>query len=306
MKGGIWMNIDNLEAFVSVNHFGSANKAAKVMFLSQPSVTARIQSLERGLDVELFERVGKSLKLTDEGKEFLPYAESIIQTYKDGKKWLRAKGATDQLVIGCTGLVSNYLIPRILPNFEQDHPNVQIKLVTDSSEAIENKVRNREVDLGFIRASYYVASHSTMVFKSPIRLFVQQDHPFTQMNHVNVEELAEQRIVFYECGSLDWTAIKNLFQNLYHKPNIAYEVDSLETAKELILSAAGIGFLPEICVRKEVASGELAMINIPVLSNISLKTKMIYNRDDKPIYYDELFKFAQFEGENVIHSIQKE
>ena len=64
------MNIENIEAFVYINHYGSFNKAAEVLFLSQPSVTARIQSLERELGCKLFDRLGKQIVLTDEGRKF--------------------------------------------------------------------------------------------------------------------------------------------------------------------------------------------------------------------------------------------
>lgn len=293
------MNIQNLEAFVFVNHFGSVNKAAKTLFLSQPSVSSRIQSLERELDVELFERVGKRLILTNEGREFLPYAESIIQAYKNGKNRLKDKAATDQIVIGCTGLVANYLIPHVLPKFKKQHPHIQIKLITGTTEMIENKVLNGEVDLGFVRSSSHLSIHKTKVLESPICLFVPPKHPFSQMETVHVEELAKQPIVFYECGSLDWTMIKNVFQNLPHMPNIAYEVDSLETAKGLILNDAGVGFLPEICVRKEVASGKLLRIHIPVVSNVSLKAQMIYYGKETPIYFDELFQLSQEQAKNM-------
>ena len=111
------MNIENIEAFVLVNHFGSINKASKALFLSQPSVTARIQTLERELDTKLFDRVGRQLVITEQAKEFLPYAEQIIQYYKTGKKQLKVKELSDQLIIGCTELVSNYLIPKVIPAF---------------------------------------------------------------------------------------------------------------------------------------------------------------------------------------------
>src|SRR5438067_2079346 len=111
------MNIENIEAFVYVNHFGSINKAAEALFLSQPSVSSRIQSLERELDTKLFERVGKKLILTEHAKEFLPYAVQIIQFYKNGKKQLKKIESSKHLVIGCTELVSNYLIPQVISIF---------------------------------------------------------------------------------------------------------------------------------------------------------------------------------------------
>ncbi|HER2177994.1 TPA: LysR family transcriptional regulator, partial [Streptococcus pyogenes] len=78
------MNIENIEAFVYINHYGSFNKAAEVLFLSQPSVTARIQSLERELGCKLFDRLGKQIVLTEEGRKFLPYAQQVLQVIQKG------------------------------------------------------------------------------------------------------------------------------------------------------------------------------------------------------------------------------
>lgn len=86
------MNIENIEAFVYINHYGSFNKAADVLYISQPTVTARIQSLERELDCKVFDRLGKQINLTDKGRQFLPYAQQILQVYQNGKHQLQSKG----------------------------------------------------------------------------------------------------------------------------------------------------------------------------------------------------------------------
>lgn len=85
------MNIDNMEAFVYVNHYGSFNKAAEALFLSQPSVTARIQTLERELGCKLFDRQSKQTVLTEDGRKFLPYAEQMLQVLQKGKQKLQQR-----------------------------------------------------------------------------------------------------------------------------------------------------------------------------------------------------------------------
>lgn len=294
------MSIDHIETFIYVNHFGSMNKAAKALFLSQPTVTARIQSLERELAVKLFDRVGRRLVMTDEGKDFLPYAESILQSYRSGIKHLQKKSAIDEIVIGCTGLVSNYLIPQILPIFKRNHPDVKIKIVTATTEEIESKVASREVDIGFIRTSSNQMIISKKVFQSPIHFFVSANHPFFEKQSINLEQLVKAPIVFYECGSLDWTLIKNLFHHLDTLPNIVYEVDHLETAKALILNDSGASFLPEISVRKEVASDLLRAIDISDMSDVSLKIEMIYLNGEKPLCFDELYQLAYEERKHIL------
>lgn len=272
------MNIENLEAFVFVNHFGSINKASKALFLSQPSVTSRIKSLERELDAELFERTGRRLRLTDRGAGFLPFAENIVDTLKKGKAHLQSSKGENHLTIGSSGLISFYLIPRILPLLKKDFPELNIKIVTAPSEEVSRMVSAGEVDVGFASNISNPRLSTLRVAESPIKLIVPTGHEFTGGN-VDAERLAENTIVFFACGSLDWTMVHNLFLNLEAQPDIKYEVDSMETAKGIILNKGAIGFLPELSVHKEIEDGRLYALDIPELSNVSLKTDMIYRND---------------------------
>ncbi|WP_240416179.1 LysR family transcriptional regulator [Paenibacillus periandrae] len=270
------MNIDNLEAFVYVIHFNSFNKAADALFLSQPSISARIQSLERELNALLFEREGKQFTLTDKGKQFLPYAQQILQSYKKGKQQLQQKSASlDELRIGCTVSVANYLIPEILPVLKERMPDVQIKLTTAPSEALLDKLLSKEIDLGLIRNITHPHIHSIKFFDDPICLFVRQDHAFARMDNVTVEDVVNEPMVFFECGSLDWIKIHRLFESLHLPPNIVYHIDNLETAKKLVLKGVGISFLPKLCVQKEVRDNLLVPIELPTLSSLSLRTNLI-------------------------------
>ncbi|NEW05078.1 LysR family transcriptional regulator [Paenibacillus sp. SYP-B3998] len=270
------MNIENMEAFVYVIHFNSFNKAADALFLSQPSVTARIQSLERELNTLLFEREGRNFTLTEKGKQFLPYAQQILQTYKKGKQQLQnLSTAPNELRIGCTVSVSNYVIPEILPLIKKKYRHLQIKLNTAPTETILEKLLNKEVDVGFVRNVTHPHVDSTGYYEDPIRLFVHHRHPFTERANISIEEVSRESLVFFECGSLDWMKIHRLFATLDHPPQIEYQIDNLETAKKLVTKGMGISFLPELCVRKEVKEGLLVPIHIPALNGLSLRTNLI-------------------------------
>ncbi|UUZ80159.1 LysR family transcriptional regulator [Paenibacillus sp. P26] len=269
------MNIENIEAFVYVIHFNSFNKAADALFLSQPSITARIQSLERELDARLFDREGRHFTLTEKGKQFLPYAQQILQFYKKGRQEPQAKTNLGELRIGCTVSVANYVIPELLPRLKQKYPDTQIKLTTASSEAILEKVLAKELDLGLVRNITHPHVDSVKFYEDPIRLFVREDHPFAAKEEVTIEEVGREPLVFFECGSLDWMRIHRLFETLDRPPNISMHVDNLETAKKLVLRGVGIGFLPELCVREELLERKVRPIPIPAASGISLRTNVI-------------------------------
>ena len=103
------LNLENIEAFVYAVHLGSFVKTAEALYLTQPSVTARIQSLERDLNVKLFHRAGKQISLSEEGRIFLPYAQKILQSYQEAKLKLHEPLLTPkELKIGCASSISNY------------------------------------------------------------------------------------------------------------------------------------------------------------------------------------------------------
>lgn len=269
------MNIENIEAFVHVIHFNSFNKAAEALFLSQPSVSARIQSLERELDVKLFDRVGKQFTLTEKGKQFLPYAQQILQSYKKGKQQLKYQQTLHELRIGCSVSAASYLLPVILPYLRQEHPQLRIKLVTASSEIIAKLLQEKEVDLGLVRNISHPLLDSFLFYEDQIRLYVDRDHPFARRGEVTMEEVVREPLIFFECGSIDWMRLHRIFETLDHRPLIQYELDNLETAKKLVLAGMGIGFLPELCAAREASEGLLVPVAVQSLGRQSLRTHLL-------------------------------
>lgn len=270
------MNIENIEAFVYVNHYGSFNKAAEVLFLSQPSVTARIQTLERELDSKLFDRLGKQVQLTEKGKQFLPYAQQILQTFQKGKLHIQDQRVrSHELRIGSTVSVSNYLIPDLLPKLRSLFPELTFKLLTAPSDELITKLLNREIDLAFVRKLVHPSVQSYPFYEDPIRLYVYEGHPLATRNRIPIHEISHQMLVFFECGSLDWQRVHRVFENLDNPPNIIFHADNSETAKKLVLQRVGICFLPDLCVKEEVRNGSLIPIEIEETKGISLQTNLI-------------------------------
>jgi DNA-binding transcriptional LysR family regulator len=291
---GIRVNIENIEAFVYVIHCGSFNKAADALYLSQPSVTARIQSLERELDCKLFDRLGKQVQITEEGKRFLPYAQQLLLTYQKGKLQVsQKKSLPDELRIGCTVSVSNYVIPKLLPRLKRLFPNTHYRLVTGVTDDIVNKVLNKEVDIGFVRNVNHPLLQSTKFYVDPITLYAYEGHPFVKGSPLTIGAIAEQPLVFFECGALDWLRIHRVFENLERPPNIQIQTDNSETAKKLVIQKVGISFLPGLCVERELAAGELFPIHVPETAGISLQTNVIAGHGEHLPFLNALLEIGK-------------
>ncbi|MCD9022910.1 LysR family transcriptional regulator [Cohnella silvisoli] len=288
------VNIENIEAFVYVIHCGSFNKAAEALYLSQPSVTARIQSLERELDCRLFDRQGKQVQITEEGKRFLPYAQQLLLTYQKGKLHVnRKKSLPEEFRIGCTVSVSNYIIPELLPRLKRHFPNTHYKIVTGITDDIVGKVLNKEVDIGFVRNVNHPNLQSIKFYEDQISLYTYEDHPFVGAERLTVEEIAVQPLVFFECGALDWLRIHRVFENLDQPPNIQIQTDNSEMAKKLVIGKIGISFLPGLCVRQEMADGKLYPVRVPETDGISLQTNLISNHGEHTQFLNAIMEIGK-------------
>ncbi|RXZ80287.1 LysR family transcriptional regulator [Paenibacillaceae bacterium] len=288
------MNIENIEAFVYVIHYGNFNKAAEALYVTQPSVTSRIQSLERELDCQLFIRNGKKIVITDKGKHFLPYAQHLLQTYQKAKLKLQEKKALpNEIRIGCTLSASNYMIPKVIMEVRRRYPELQFRVITASTEEILKKLLNKEIDFGFVRRITHPNIHSVKIHEDPIRLFGYEGHPFVGREDIPLEELGKQSLVFFECGSLDWMRIHRMFESLDSPPRLEYQVDNMETAKKLVLDGAGICFLPTLYVETEVNAKKLYPIRIASLPNVYLQTHMISLNEGYNSIFEELSEISK-------------
>ncbi|HDR3488225.1 LysR family transcriptional regulator [Bacillus pacificus] len=283
------MNIENIEAFIYVCQLGSFNKAAEALYLTQPSVTARIQSLEREINIKLFHRNGNKISLTEKGEYFFPHAQKILQSYQEAKYGLQQVTIPYDLVIGSALSISNNILPEILPGFKSEFKDVRIKIVTGHSQDILQKVINKEVDFGIVRTETHPQVESIRLYNDPIGLFVPRNHIFLKEEKVTIEHVSKQPLIFFDYGSMDWLMIHRLFSSNDVSPNISLEVDNMETAKNLVIQGMGISFLPEHCVKQELENGELIRVEMtpPVKINISIDFIYLKGRP-KSVFIDFL------------------
>ncbi|MEI4769110.1 LysR family transcriptional regulator [Psychrobacillus sp. FJAT-51614] len=274
------MNIDNLEAFMYVVQLKSIHKAANALFLSQPTVTARIKTLERELNTELFSRQGRGITLTEQGRAFIPYAEQIIQTYKEGKKLMKDSNEQEEIAIGANVITSQYFIPFALPMWKKENLDVRFKFVSGTNDMLLEKLLQGQIDLAFIRDLSHDNLQRREVLDNTVKLVVYPGHPLLQENEITAKRLAEEPMVFFECGAFDWNRVHKLFEVEKVEPNIEFQVDHLEVAKSIIKSQCAIGFLPYLCIKNELFDGELMEVDVSHLIQIKQHIFLAYTKQE--------------------------
>ena len=144
------MDLGRLEAFVQVARTGSISKAAETLFVTQPAVTARLQTLERDLGVPLLIRSRHGSRLTEAGRAFLPHAQHALSAVDRGREAVEEvrTGGAGQLQIGAAPAVSTYVLPAMLHRFQAKHPSVRLVVRSGHSEEILQMVLREEVEIG--------------------------------------------------------------------------------------------------------------------------------------------------------------
>lgn len=258
------MELAQLEAFIQVAHHRSFSRAAEALFLTQPSVTARIQSLERELGERLFERTGRSVTLTDAGRAFMPHAQRALTAVQEGTDAIEAvrHGEVGTIRIGASTSIASYVLPRILKKFREVRPRVHIHLATGQTEDIIDSLLAGEFHVAVTRLAQHPEIQSLHLYNDDLALVVPADHPFAQKGRVSIAEAARQPFLFFERGSSYHSLVYSMFLRAGVVPESVMELDDMETTKHMVEAGLGVAILPVVSFERERERGTLARVEI--------------------------------------------
>jgi len=258
------MEIDQLETFIAVATFGGFHRAAETLRLSQPAVSARIKALEESLGSTLFARSRNALTLSDAGRILRPFAEQLLKTASQARQAVHelkpASGGPLQIAAALS--ISVYFLPDVLKRFQRAHPKVIIAIRPGHSKEVLEMVLNEEAEIGLARSLQHPMIETISLRDDPLLLVAHPVQGPTRARHARLEQVAAWPLIFYERGSSDWTLTHSLFRRAGLVPNIAFEVDTIETAKRMVERDLGSAFLPQLAVGREIRAGKLLAIKL--------------------------------------------
>lgn len=258
------MELAQLEAFIQVAHHRSFSRAAEALFLTQPSVTARIQSLEREIGERLFERTGRSVTLTDAGRAFMPHAQRALTAVQEGTDAIEAvrHGEVGTIRIGASTSIATYVLPRILRKFREARPRVHIHLSTGQTEDIIDALLAGESHVAVTRLAQHPEIQTLHLYNDDLALVVPPDHPFAQKGHVSIAEAGRQPFLFFERGSSYHSLVYSMFLRAGVVPESVMELDDMESTKHMVEAGLGVAILPVVSFQRERDRGTLASVEI--------------------------------------------
>ncbi|MCH8345739.1 MAG: LysR family transcriptional regulator [Chloroflexi bacterium] len=277
------MDFGQVEAFVQVSAHSSFSRAAEVLQLTQPSITARIQSLEREVGEELFERGGRGVRMTDAGLAFLPYAERILRTLVEGRDAIDEVRNVQlgSLQLGSALTVSTYVLPHILHTFRSQYSGIDVSIRTGRSEQVLGMIQADEIQVGIVRSLSHPDIETIHLYDDEIVLSVNPEHPFAASGTATVEDAASEPIVLFDRGSSYFGLIHGFFRQAGVVPNVAMELDSLEATKRMVEEGLGVALVPLVTIERELEAGMLVKIEIVDAPPLKRSISLIYKKHRK-------------------------
>jgi len=272
------MTLDQLRTFRAAAQLKSFTRAAERLHLTQPAVSAQIVALEKEFRVKLFDRIGKTVVLTEAGQIMLTSAEGIlghIQTMQQAFEDLAGLGR-GQIRIGASNVVGIYLLPEILGRFKKKYPPIDLMLEINYARHIIDQVLANRVDLGIVGEGAPLTDERLSVKRFAQDEFVviaPKQHAWAKRQTIAPAELAKQPFVITERGSATQESGFRLLEAQGVKLNVMMELGNIEGVKKAVEAGLGISIVSRCAILKEVEANRLKALP---LSGLALQRNLSF------------------------------
>ncbi|MCD7957150.1 MAG: LysR family transcriptional regulator [Lachnospiraceae bacterium] len=256
------MDLSYLNEFVTLVDVGNYQRAADQLFIAQSALSRHIQNMEKELGVSLFTRTTRSIKLTDYGELFYPYAKSMLKLQYEYNTALynHMNHIAGTVTIGCLPVSAPYHIPEILAKFSKENEHFSVRL-TGSDDL--QQLRDHKADLVFVRETgepsddivYLPFDNDTLVALLPL------DHPLAGKTAISLAELKEESFLFLAENSKMHLMCQRYCRAAGFEPRISYSGPHAENMIALVKEHLGVGLLTKKPLEK-IPTSEIAILDI--------------------------------------------
>jgi DNA-binding transcriptional LysR family regulator len=267
-----------MQGFLEVARRGNVSRAAEAIYVSQPTLTARLHALESELGEKLFVRTRQGMRLTDAGRAFLPFAERATQAVKEGREAIAElnSASAGHLVIASAPAVSTYLLPPLLERFAAAHPRVEVAVRTGHSEEVLQMVLKSEVQLGLGRDLRHHDIDLIPFYEEELCLMVAPGHHFAERRSVTMADLAGEQLILFDRTSSYYELTQASFASAGLVPRSMFELDNIEATKKMVERRLGVALLPRTAVAVEVAANSLR--RVPISDGLPMRRRLVVMR----------------------------
>ena len=263
------MNLSQLKAFLAVAQDRSFSRAAEKLYLTQPAVSKQIQALEEALGMRLFDRVGRSILLTQAGNILHDHAHIAFQTLEEARETINQLRGLQRghLRISAASTIGTYMLPQPLGELKAQFPGIEISLAITNKARVVQQVLSHEVELGFVGPPVEPAELEMEEYLlDELVLIMAPTHRLAREESVGVAELAEEVFILREQGSGTREIMEEELGRVRVSLKKAMELGSTEAIKQAVAANLGVSIVSKFAISLEILQGRLAVARLPELN----------------------------------------
>jgi DNA-binding transcriptional LysR family regulator len=253
-----------LEVFLATAQHQNVTRAASTLAMSQSAASSALRDLETQFGVQLFDRVGKRLRVNELGESLRPRARALLDQALEFESEITSGSSPGHLKLGATLSIGNYLAVGMIASFKKQFPRAHIELTVANTENIASQVANYSLDTGLIEGELRHPDLEVLPWREDeLVAFAAPGHPLAAASALSDEQLLELPWVVRDPGSGTRQTFDRAMRGLLSNLDISLELQHTEAIKRAVEAGLGVGCLSIICLQEAFARGSLVPLRIP-------------------------------------------
>ncbi len=301
------IEVHELQIFLAAAEEENFSAAARKLHLSQPAISFQIQALEQRLKVQLFQRTGRRIALTEAGHDLLPMAREMVNLSSRIEENMCAQQGIvkGHVTIGCSTSPGKYVLPHLIGPLKQLYPDVQFTVQVMSREAVEERLLGKQIHIGVLGlCSRSKELECWPFFSDELVLVAPADHPWAVRGQIDPEELRAADWIMREPGAATRQLVTSNLAELglsEDSLHVAMELGSPEGIEAAVEAGHGVSFISRVAVRRGL---ELGWIKIVAVKGLHIQRQIYLSRNRLRACTCAQIKFREFvespEGQKLL------
>ena len=276
------MTLRHMEIFYALcNNEYNTTKAAAALNMTQPAVSLAIKELEQYYNVQLFDRIGRKLVITEAGKRVEEYTKKITVLFEDMQSEMRNWGKHDVVRVGATFTIGSMYLPFYIKNFEEKYPETEVKALCVPANILEQKILDNQLDFAFSEGVILNPSIKSYPYMDDyIAVVSAPDGKYSAGQEISVEEFLSNRLILREKNS----GTRKVFDAALEKLGYTAQAHMESISNTAIMRSAacglGLGIVSSRVAQQPLEQGLIVPVNVKGL-DLTRKFYIIHHKDKK-------------------------
>lgn len=247
------MEFQQLKYICAIADTGSFSRAAERCHVAQPSLSQQVLKLEEDLGARLFDRLGRSVRLTEAGRAFLPHARSILHQMEAARSGVEDK-RTDvrgSVAVGIIPTVAPYLMPQFVAAFSKKYPDARLRILEETTPVLIESLRNLSLDVAILALPLRHKEFQLYPLRTePLYAALARDHARAGAKNISLRELRGEQFVMLRDGHCFRDLSVAACSRAKVNPRIAFESGQFSSLLGMVAAGVGVSLVPEMAVDK--------------------------------------------------------